>query len=539
MSHKSEPVYHPGQIFAGKYRIERTLGVGGFGVVLAAVHTQLEERVAIKVLLAEAASHPTAPSRFIREARMAAKIRSEHVARVTDVGQLDDGTPFMVMEYLSGEDLSALIKRARGQAVADVCEWILQACEALAEAHGLGMVHRDLKPANLFLTRRIDGSPCVKVLDFGISKIQNEAGGADKGMTRTSEVMGSPFYMSPEQMKSTRDVDVRADVWALGTILFELFAGVPPFDAETMTGLIVAIMQDAPRNLAELRPDIPRELAHAIAMCLQKDPAARFQDVMQLAEALAPHAPPRAQNSLPRITAALGSARSMRGPSVQPATFQGGSPYASSAPVPGPHGTVPGRPAMLAATVSGSGASPAVTGGAVSGEWARSVASRPGPPRALLFVGVAAALVILLGGSALAFRHYRSTTAAGSVATPSSSSEASPPSSGVVPYELPSGPPSGSPSVSPDGAPGGTAAGDPATPSSAKGSGLAAGGKPPPGASSASNDPGQKPPPVPNLGHRPGGLRPPPPRTNEPADSPPPGPPPGKPPSTDPFGKPI
>jgi serine/threonine protein kinase len=504
MSHKSEPVYHPGQIFAGKYRVERTLGVGGFGVVLAAIHTQLEERVAIKVLLPEAATHPTAPARFIREARMAAKIRSEHVARVTDVGQLEDGTPYMVMEYLSGEDLSMLVKRARGQSVPDVCEWILQACEALAEAHGLGMVHRDLKPANLFLTRRIDGSPCIKVLDFGISKLQGEAGAAEKGMTRTSEVMGSPFYMSPEQMKSTRDVDVRADVWALGTILFELLTGHPPFDAETMTGLIVAIMQDPPRDLAQMRPDVPRELVQAITTCLHKDPNARFQDVVQLSTALAPYAPPRAATSLPRITAAIGAARSSRGPSIPPGAISAGSPFAGSAPHPsGPHATVPGSPAVLPLSVSGSGASPAVTGGAVSSEWAKSVASKPAPSRALLFVGIAAAAVILLGGSALAFRHLR--TPPGEASAPLASPAISgPPAVPQVP-------------VAPSG---------PAMPASSP----VAGDDAPPSTSASIEKPAGKAPPV---GPRPAGPRPPA-KTSEPA---PPPPPPARP--NDPFAKPI
>jgi len=534
MSRQSEPVFVPGQIFAGKYRIERTLGIGGFGVVLAAMHTQLEERVAIKVLLPEAASHPTAPTRFIREARLAAKIRSEHVARVTDVGQLDDGTPYMVMEYLSGEDLAGLLKRAHAQAVGDVCEWVLQACEALAEAHGLGMVHRDLKPANLFLTRRIDGSPCIKVLDFGISKIQNEAGSADKGMTRTSEVMGTPYYMSPEQMKSTRDVDVRADVWALGTILYELVAGFPPFDSETMTGLIVAIMQDAPRDLGSSRPDLPRDLVQAISTCLQKDPGARFQDVMQLAEALAPHAPPRAHSSLPRISAALGAARSMRGPSIPPAALQAGKPYAASVPIPGPHGTVPGHPAALLATVSSSGSAAAVTGGPASAEWARSVASKPGPSRTLLAVGALAAAITFFGGAALAYRHFTvappatSLGGASSSPPPSSSPASSPsvdPRDGATPEAASSEAPSPS-----------TTASSPTSPAKVAGTGAPRATPSASPSSPGASEPGAgKPPPVPPLGHRPGGMPPRAAKTSEPASPPPP----PKPPPSDPFSKPI
>ena len=187
--------YQAGDILVAKYRVDHILGIGGFGAVLAATHIQLEEKVAIKVLLPHAAKNPAASERFLREARAAVRIRSEHVARVTDVGQLADTTPYMVMEYLHGQDLSALVKSSGGQSVSDVAEWILQACEALAEAHSLGIIHRDLKPANLYLTRKFDGAPCVKVLDFGISKMSNELGG-DKGMTKTSDVMGSPFYLS-------------------------------------------------------------------------------------------------------------------------------------------------------------------------------------------------------------------------------------------------------------------------------------------------------------------------------------------------------
>jgi serine/threonine-protein kinase len=321
--------------------------------------------------------------------------------------------------------------------------------------------------------------------------------------------------MSPEQMKSTRDVDVRTDVWALGTILFELLAGFPPFDAETMTGLIVAIMQDPPRDLARARPDLPRVLALAITTCLQKDPNARYQDVVQLASALAPFAPPRAQTSLPRIAAAIGPARSSHGPSIPPTALTAGSPHAVSAPVPGPHGTVPGRPAVLPATVSGSGASPAVTGGAVSGEWARSVASKPGPPRALLAVGIGAAAIILLGGSALAVRHFgghRASASSGAVPpVPASPVDPSVPGSNGLPTP-------------------------PAVPSFVAQPAVGAAGDAPPPSASASSDSGAKAPPGPG-GHRPG-VRPPPAKTAEPPREPPP-PPPAKPPSTDPFGKPI
>lgn len=356
--------YRPGDVLAGKYRVERVLGVGGFGAVLLALHMQLEERVAIKTLLPQAAKNPAAAERFLREARAAVRIRSEHVARVSDVGKLDDGTPYMVMEYLQGSDLAQLVKQHGPQAFHDVAEWVIQASEAIAEAHSLGIVHRDLKPANLFLTRKVDGAPCVKVLDFGISKLTNEM--ADKGMTKTSDVMGSPFYMSPEQMRSTRSVDNRCDIWALGAILYELTAGHTPFDAETMTALVVNIMSEPPRELASFRQDVPPHLRQIVLTCLQKDPAARYQDVASLAADLAPLAPPRAQSNLKRIFAVSGRAGPPSGASVAPtyvpatdvagATMGGGIPAShllSEQARMTPGGVHPIQPTIVGASISG------------------------------------------------------------------------------------------------------------------------------------------------------------------------------------------
>ncbi|MGC4092807.1 MAG: serine/threonine-protein kinase [Polyangiaceae bacterium] len=248
----------PGEVIAGKYRIERVLGEGGMGVVVEALHVQLDERVAIKFLLPQALGNEEAMARFAREARAAVKIKSEHVARVSDVGVLESGAPYMVMELLQGQDLAALVHGSGPLPIGDAVDFLLQASEAIAEAHALGIVHRDLKPANLFMTCRADGSPCVKVLDFGISKVTTAGGsGSDLGMTRTHAIMGSPLYMSPEQMASTRNVDARADIWALGTILYELLTGRVPFQADTMPQLCGMILQEAvppPRNL---RPDLP------------------------------------------------------------------------------------------------------------------------------------------------------------------------------------------------------------------------------------------------------------------------------------------
>jgi eukaryotic-like serine/threonine-protein kinase len=289
-------------VLADKYRIERELGRGGMGIVVSATHLQLEERVAIKFLLPELAHDPTLVARFLREGRAAIKIRSEHVVRVRDVATLPGGTPYMVMEYLQGKDLEELLEE-QGRLSAELAvDHVLQATEALAEAHALGMVHRDLKPANLFLAHRADGSPCVKVLDFGITKVTDTNDVANFDSTNASIVMGSPRYMSPEQMRSAREIDARADIWALGVILHELIAGTAPFDGATMPDLLAAILQDPPPPLRQHRPDAPQGLEAIIARCLEKDPAARYADVAELTEALAPFGSASARVSAERVS---------------------------------------------------------------------------------------------------------------------------------------------------------------------------------------------------------------------------------------------
>jgi serine/threonine-protein kinase len=269
----------------------------------------LEERVAIKFLLPQALSSGEAVARFLREARAAVRIKSEHVARVTDVGQLESGAPYMIMEYLDGADLGSVVQRQGALSVEDSVEYVLQACEALAEAHALGIVHRDLKPANLFLVRRADGTPSVKVLDFGISKTTGlDGSNSDLGMTKTQAVMGSPLYMSPEQMVSARDVDARTDLWALGAILYELLTGKVPFEANTITQLCAMILQQEAPALRNSRPDAPEPLQGIITRCLQKDRSARYASVAEFAQALGPFAPRRARISVERVSRVLASA---------------------------------------------------------------------------------------------------------------------------------------------------------------------------------------------------------------------------------------
>ncbi len=274
----------PGDVLAGKYRVERVIGQGGMGVVVAATHLQLDQLVALKFTTLDGGP---AVERFLREARSAVRLRSEHVAKVTDVGTLENGTPYMVMEYLEGQDLSVVLREKGQLPVSDAVGYVVQACEAVAEAHGLGIVHRDLKPHNLFLTTGVSGLPKVKVLDFGISKTL----GTDLALTRTAEIVGTPSYMSPEQLRSARDVDQRADIWALGVILYELVTGRLPFEAETLPQLCTMVATETPAAPIVHRPDLPQAISDAVLRCLVRAPEARFPDAAELAAALGPFVP--------------------------------------------------------------------------------------------------------------------------------------------------------------------------------------------------------------------------------------------------------
>jgi len=296
-----------GDVVADRYRIEGVIGVGGMAVVVSATDLRLGHPVAIKFLLPHALLHPEIVTRFDREARAAVRIRSEHVARVMDVGKLDSGAPFMVMEYLEGRDLSSELDARGPLPVHDAVDYVLQACEALAEAHRLGMVHRDLKPANLFLVDN-RGSPFIKVLDFGISKMSSLAGatGFDAGVTQSASTLGSPLYMSPEQMDSARDVDVRTDLWALGVVLYELLAARPPFTGDSIPQLCMSILNHSPAPLRPERPDVAPGLEAVVRCCLEKDRERRYANVEELAMALEKFAPPRSRLSLERISSASG-----------------------------------------------------------------------------------------------------------------------------------------------------------------------------------------------------------------------------------------
>jgi eukaryotic-like serine/threonine-protein kinase len=282
----SSPVAE-GEVIAGKYVVERVLGSGAMGVVVSAWHIGLEQRVALKLLRRDASTdEPALLERFAREARAVARIDSEHVCRVLDTGSLPDGTPFLVMEYLAGRDLEEELSACGRIDVAQAVCYVRQACDALGAAHAASIVHRDLKPANLFLAEQPDGSRKVKVLDFGVSKsLQTSL--APLRLTRAAALLGSPLYMSPEQLDSSRDVDARADVWSLGCILYELITGQPPFTGQSLLQLVHSILTNEPPSLLTHDGLVPHALAETVRRALHKSADERFANASEFSRALA------------------------------------------------------------------------------------------------------------------------------------------------------------------------------------------------------------------------------------------------------------
>jgi eukaryotic-like serine/threonine-protein kinase len=273
-------------VIAGKYRLDTVLGSGGTGVVYAACHLVHGGRVALKLLRPGLADDARVVTRFLREARAATRIRGEHVVRVHDVDTAESGVPFIVMEHLAGTDLLEHVRWQGPFSAADAAAHLLQACEAVAEAHALGIVHRDLKSSNLFLTRSADGSPCVKVLDFGISKMSDEG-----AITSEASMIGSPAYMAPEQLVSASDVDARSDIWSLGVVLHELCTGTRPFARNAIAQLCMAVLNEEPELPSASRDDLPPMVDAIVDRCLRKPRGERYADVGELAVALGRLAP--------------------------------------------------------------------------------------------------------------------------------------------------------------------------------------------------------------------------------------------------------
>jgi serine/threonine-protein kinase len=358
----TSPAPATGSFIAGKYRVERVLGSGGMAVVVEATHMILGQRVAIKLLRSDAAQAPSVIERFRQEAQIAAQLPGDHVVRVTDVGQADTGEPFLVMELLLGRDLEAELLARGCLPMEEAIDVILQACEGVAEAHAVGLVHRDLKPGNLFIMRRRDGSPQVKVLDFGISKLLRRDDNVS--LTQATDNFGTPLYMSPEQIQSVKNVDARSDQHALAAILYTLLAGRPPWNAPTVTALSVLIATHPPPSLRPLRPDVPARLEQVLARALAKQPGDRFADLAAFAYALVPFGSAGAQASVRRISSALASA--VQAPAFDPRISDHGY-LRGGAPAPPP--SYPGNP-------------PDIVGHSSSGLHAipRAVSSNPGLP---------------------------------------------------------------------------------------------------------------------------------------------------------------
>jgi serine/threonine-protein kinase len=315
--------FAPGDIIGGKYEIGSLIGAGGMGYVVAAKHVDLGESVALKFLRREALAHEELMLRFATEARAAVRIKSEHVARVFDVGNLPDGVPFIVMEHLVGKDLCQLLHEQGQLPVKLAVEYVMQVCEALAAAHSIGVVHRDIKPENLFLADRGQGTTVVKVLDFGISKVALTGSAFEqKRLARTMMPMGSPVYMSPEQIRASEEIDARTDIWSLGCVLYELLTGVPAFDAPSLTQLSATILEKDPVPMSQLAPEVPAELEAVVLRCLEKNRKARYRNVAELAIALYPFAPRRARIFVERCAQLLSESSSgaldLELPSVAP-----------------------------------------------------------------------------------------------------------------------------------------------------------------------------------------------------------------------------
>jgi len=311
----------PGSVLAARYRLISLLGTGGMAAVLMAEQVEGGERVAIKFLHPAVAAHAESHQRFLREARISSLIQCDHVVRTLDAGTTPAGLSYLVMEYLEGEDLSARVSREGPLPVALAVDCVLQAAEALALAHAAGIVHRDIKPSNLWLSRRADGAPFLKVLDFGISKLAAQAS-TDPSLTETASVFGSPTYMPPEQIRSAKRVDARADIWSLGVVLHELLTRRLPFEGDNVGGILASITADAPMNVRAIREDIPVAVEDVVLACLEKDPARRIS-LAELSVELRPFASATGAASADRVLSSAAGAPSTwrtRGSRVPPAT---------------------------------------------------------------------------------------------------------------------------------------------------------------------------------------------------------------------------
>ncbi len=391
-----------GDVLAGKYRILRLLGRGGMGAVFAAEHQILGQEVAIKLLLDSPAQDSALVQRFVNEARAAAKIQGEHVVRVFDVDTLPDGKLFIAMELLDGEDLDSLAERLGTLEPTRAVDYMLQAMEALGQAHQLGIVHRDLKPSNLFLVVRPDGEHVIKVLDFGVAKVQSLPN-VQAASTQTTALFGTPLYMSPEQIRSAKAADAQSDIWSLGVILFRLLTGRTPFSGETFGELCFSIAEQTAPLAHTLSEGVPPGLGDAVARCLERDKTRRFRTVGELAAALQPFASQDGARSADRIVA---------------------TERASGVSAPVATTSAPAR-----------SAEPAVPAAPTAGNWSASQ-TRTGSgatARMGMVLALLGGFVVLAAGGAVAWHFHSAHPAASAVALPGVMSAAPAASAPVAP----------------------------------------------------------------------------------------------------------
>jgi len=284
----------PGAFIAARYRVLRKIGEGGMGLLYACFDTVLSREVAVKLMQRSLASEPLLAERLMREAMLAAQLR-RHVAQVFDCGMLETGEPYIVMELLSGRDMFAVLRESGPVTPEDLSAVMLQVCDGLAEAHEKGIIHRDLKPENLFCANERDGGVVIKIVDFGVSK--QLSGSRLRAQTNPSESVGSPQYMSPEQITKPSEVDARTDIWSLGVVMYELLTGVLPFRGAGTAQVCAAVLTEPVPPISQYRQDVPPALEFIIQRCLEKDRERRFPDVLQLSAALAALDSPATQHS--------------------------------------------------------------------------------------------------------------------------------------------------------------------------------------------------------------------------------------------------
>ena len=386
--HETSPLARRGALIAGKYRVERVIATGGMGTVLEARHEVLEQDVAIKLMRPAIAEHAELAQRFLREARAAARVASDYVARVTDVATLDDGTPYMVMEYLRGEDLATVLERGEPEAICDAVDYVMQALSGIATAHKLGVVHRDLKPANLFLVELAEGRR-IKVLDFGISKVMDESepDGLRAGTTTAANaVLGTPRYMSPEQVSSAKNVDGRTDIWSMGLILYELLTRSYPFEGHNSASIMASILTTPVTTLRAHRGEIAPELDEVVRRCLEKDRERRFPTARAMMVALAPFASARVRAMLldPRDAASRADDATLAGPAGVGTTGDGAAAGSGAGAA--------GRGASPSAASAGTPARGSATEAAVAMESRASVRA----PRRWRMIAIASTAAALL-----------------------------------------------------------------------------------------------------------------------------------------------